>query len=228
MSRARLKRIATALAMLGSIPLLTGCGGSDPKTNTPVGGIGNGLGVGGCLSVATPIGFAVANGQLLNNKVLAGLIPPTYGGGQAYGTVTLNGSAPALGSAYQGSSSDGTISLTIQPGSQMGAPTGGYTGGFFGGGALPNGPFTGSGLLTINAIVQQDIASKVQTGQIPISGVTPTQPGAFPQPTAPGATGICVSGIAVSLNVPLYQQRLYLGEVFLYLNNTQHGYVLYF
>ncbi len=227
MSRARLKRIATALAMLGSIPLLTGCGGSNP-TNTPVGGIGSGLGVGGCLSVATPLGFAVANGQLLNNKVLAGLIPPTYGGGQAYGTVTLNGSAPTLGQGYQGSGSDGSISLTIQPGSQPGVPNGGYTGGSYGGGALPNGPFSGSGQLTISQIAQQDIAYKIQTGQIPLSGVNPTQPGAFPQPTTPGATGVCVSGIAVSLNIPLYQQRLYLGEVFLYLNNTQHGYVLYF
>jgi hypothetical protein len=44
-------------------------------------------------------------------------------------------------------------------------------------------------------------------------------------PTAP-TQQVCVSGI--SMNVGHYYNTIYGGNVYLYLNNTQHGYVLYF
>ncbi|MGZ3696946.1 MAG: hypothetical protein ACXWP5_02535 [Bdellovibrionota bacterium] len=47
-----------------------------------------------------------------------------------------------------------------------------------------------------------------------------------PYPTAPAAPQICVSGVAVDLGI--YNSTLYGGKVYLYLNNTQHGYIMYF
>ena len=111
-----------------------------------------------------------------------------------------------------------------------------------------------TGYLHISEITQADIAYQVQSGRIQLSGVgLPNQPGLPPGP--PGAPGsypyngapngysggtpyggqgssaalipqLCVSGIAI--NAGHYHETIYGGNVFLYLNNSQHGYILFF
>ncbi|MEK7690058.1 MAG: hypothetical protein AAB425_03460 [Bdellovibrionota bacterium] len=140
-----------------------------------------------------------------------------------YGTVAV--ATTAAGGSYSRTGSDGTLSMNItQSTTAATSPFSGYSG-------YPTGypyssnsyttPTSGlsavkaaaTGYLSINSLVQQDILYKAQMGQI--SGVTATT-----------VDQICVSGIAI--NMGHYYYYLYGGIVYLYLNNTTHGYKMYF
>lgn len=99
----------------------------------------------------------------------------------------------------------GQIPLTMAPG--YGGQYGGQYGGmnYFG----PQMPFNGTGFASPNQFM-------------PL-------PGQMPQgynPAMPNGQQICVSGIAV--NVGHYYNTIYGGNVYLYLNGTNNGYILYF
>jgi hypothetical protein len=78
-----------------------------------------------------------------------------------------------------------------------------------------------TGFLQLNPATVQDIAFKFSGG---MGGYT--QPGYFPQPGYPQQQQLCVSGIA--MNLGHYYNYIYGGAVYLYLNGTNHGYVVPF
>lgn len=224
----RKKHIAAAIALAGTL-VLTGCG-SDPKTRT--GGIGGGLNS-GCIPITAQIPFRGTGIQFDFANIVGGRIPIVPGAysqyaGQTKGQMAVGG-AP-VGGPYQRSGVDGTISMAINQSGQAGQPAGafpptnGYPTGTYGAASV-------TGFVQISSMTQNDIRNQVQMGNIPIGTGTnynPSTPGTFPQPGAPGtyAGNICVSGIAVDLGH--HYNTIYGGHVYLYLNNTTHGYALYF
>lgn len=238
MKRVNRKKIATALAIL-SLPLLTSCGGSNnpPPGAGGVGGINNGLlGPGGCMPINTPqIGFQGQNVQFGIYNIRAGRVP--YVGD--FGQVVIG--AGGMGGPYQRTGSDGTLSINVQQTPQMnpqypntGYPNTGYpstTTGF-------NGPVNITGYLSINQLVQNDIIRQFG-GYSGLNAPLPNYPNTgYPNTGYPNTgypnTGYpngqmqlpCVSSIAI--DVGNYHGMLYGGKVYLYLNNTQHGYTMFF
>jgi hypothetical protein len=206
-------RLAVALA-ISAIPLLTGCGSSGNSSGdipasgyttqcTPSGCIQVPIN-GGCIPLSQPIYFAGSNTQIYYPGVIqAGQIP--YGG--TYGTMSVSASAISSSGGY-------TVS-SVSAGSQMNMSI--YSGGY--------GSTTASisGGLQLSALIQQQIAYYNQG----IGSYTGAN-GYLPWAASPGYYGtnsVCVSGIAIQgylyQTVPAFQ-----GNVYLYLNNTQHGWAL--
>lgn len=210
----KLKRIASALAII-CIPLLEGCGKSN-STPLPGTGVAGGVfGGGACIPVNAPqIPFTGTNIYFSSVNIRGGIIP----GKGTEGQVVLGGTA--IGGPYQRSGVDGVISMNIIPMQGMYPPTYPNTG-------TPTGNIAptranATGFITISSATQQDILYKFGgTGTV---GYNPYLPGAAPQPMAPNYP--CISAIAI--DVGHYYNTIYGGNVFVYLNNTQHGYALYF
>lgn len=212
----KISPIAFALAIT-CIPALGGCG----KSNSGSGTIGSypgaiGSGIGGCVPINAPqIPFTANNIYFSSVNIRAGMIP----GSGAVGQVIVGGAA--VGGPYQRSGVDGVISMSITPTSSMYPTT--YP-------SISAYPTTGtntgptiasaSGFVTISTITQQDILYKFNG----TSGYNTYLPGVVPQTMATNYP--CVSGIAI--DVGHYYNTIYGGRVYLYLNNSQHGYALYF
>ena len=223
------KRLASVLAAL-SIITLTGCGQSEPEP-APVSSVANGLGgpgLGGCIPITENIPFTITNGNYIPRKIYAGAIM----NGPAEGTVTIGG-AFAGGPLHTqaGSEADINMAITAMSGS-VGYPTD-YTSG-----AYPLYPtrINGSGVMRISPTMQQTINMLVQTGQIPLYGTyntmpyNPYQPSVPYNPTMPQTTqtgAVCVSSFGMYMNITT-NNELYIGDVYLYFNNTQHGFKLMF
>lgn len=230
MNRVQSRRIAHALAIV-SISFLAGCGSNNNNVAPPappVAPVPGAVAPGGCLPLTAQIPFTATNIQFDSFVIIGGQIPPPYGTGQAIGTIALGGAVTA--GAYQGTGPDGTLSMTITPlapavapGTYPYPPYGTFPGST---GALAN----GTGVVTIAAATQQDIIFQT-TGMLGGNPYNPL-PGVYPYPYAPGTAPVtptaattCVSGIAIQGGHKDYY--IYGTSVFLYLNNTQHGYKLY-
>jgi hypothetical protein len=224
MSYAVYKRIATLLALL-SVPILTGCGSSDPTNRGPVGSTPGGIaGPGACIPITNQIPFTATNVQYVPRKIVVNL-------GQA-----VVGGPVGIGGPYQGTNLTGSIiALSMTPTQPVAQVPAGYP--------IPSYPMIGygtidmrtpqmvnaSGFVQISPIELQNIMAQAQLGSTPVYS-NPGYP--YPmQPTLPALPNpqqICVSGIAFSLNIALYSTKLHIGDVALYLNNTQTPHLVAF
>lgn len=226
------KRIAAALAILLSGPLLTGCGSSEPDAPVaaaPAPVTPGGFGPGMCVPISSQIGFSGTNVYFDSANIYGGMVP----GMQAIGQMTVG--TGGAGGPLMRSGVDGTISMNVTNTQTAGVAPG--TPGMMPGMTMM-GTGTGSGMVSVTGFVQispqtqQDIMYQAQIGRIPVGGVgyAGMVPGAMPQPgVMPGMaapTQLCVSGIA--MNLGHYYNTIHSGHVYLYMNNTQHGYKLYF
>jgi hypothetical protein len=185
--------------------------------------------------VSSQIPFT-ANGIYVDSaNIVAGAVP----GSQSVGQVAIGGAM--TGGPYQAACQSlptgcayANLSMNIIPMNQTttipypGYPTGTYPSPY------PM-PTTGlqsqmanaSGILQITPGAQQDIMNKVAMNPSAFGMSYPyTQPGMIPQPGYPQQTQVCVSAIA--MNMGHYNNAIYGGNVYIYLNGTQHGYVLSF
>ncbi|MDR3608403.1 MAG: hypothetical protein P4M08_13625 [Oligoflexia bacterium] len=232
-------KVAIALALATSA-ILTGCGSNSggsvpvvPGAVTP----GSVLG-GGCVSPASPIVFS-ANAMAIDNNgdFIAGTIPSTtsdaYIGyqnfaGSSYGSVSI-GSGSTL--PYQGSYTAVDTNMPSQS-----APVGEISGSMeisIGGvgtnyGTYANTGTQASGIIAISPVLQQQIAYASQyLGQTSNFGYGTGYNSWFQN--GMGYTGsVCISGI--SMLGHLYGAAGgggFYAQVYLYLNNTSHGYELY-
>ncbi|MCM2279589.1 MAG: hypothetical protein NDJ89_16060 [Oligoflexia bacterium] len=223
MKRSYRRKLAIALA-LATVPLLMGCGSnrdSGQVGNVP-GAIVPGIGVpGACIPITQQIPFAGTNIYFSGVNIRGGQIPYSTPVGQ------MGVGGPGGGGPLGRTAVDGSISMNVTPVNQAVVaqpyPT-----------TYPTYPTNNNlsntanvtGILTISNIVQQDI--QYQSGSY--SGANNNwynyggTPG-VPQPYAPAAIP-CVSGIAI--DGAHYYNTIYSTKVYLYLNNTQHGYIMYF
>ena len=251
MKHERNKRIAVVLAAALSALALGGCGSSQSPAPAPgIAGVAGGqYGVGSCVPITGAIPFTGTGIAMNWNTIAGGTVP----GSQAYGQMYVGGAAVA--GQYGRNDGEGTISLSLSPTAGV-APGYGQQGGTSPipanmTGTLQLSPVT---IQTIQAMVAsgQIPVANTGTGYAPGYGMPqygqPNYgvPGYMPQYGAPyGAVGapgqVCVSGIAMMLNYSTntdptdlgpYQQVLsgsFPGAgVYLYLNNSQHGYQLQF
>jgi hypothetical protein len=226
MKNKKTNRFAIAVA-IASIPILAGCGKSNntppPVVTTAPGAV---IGGGACIPInAAQIPMTGTNIYFDWANIRGGQIP----GGMTFGQMLQGGITS--GGPYQRSGVDGVISLNIIPNTAT-YPGGYYPGPYQGSypGTTPSyqGPATTAnltGYVSISQVTQQDIlATFGGTYGGTYGGITP-YPGTMPQPYSP--TNVpCVTGIAI--DVGHYNNIIYGGNVYLYLNNTQHGYALYF
>jgi hypothetical protein len=169
------------------------------------------------------IGFTGQNVYWDGRQIRAGFIP---GHAQAFGQVYTGGGG--VGGPYQRSTGEGSISMSIQQNPLMGGMPGWPVQPGFGGSATTA---QIQGMVQLSQMTLQQILTIFGGGggwnggwngwQQP--GIV--QPG-FPQPGMMPQT--CVSGIAVDLQWSPQGNVLYDGWVYLYLNNSQNGYKMYF
>jgi hypothetical protein len=212
MNRVKTQNIALALAILTMAAFISGCGSQTP-VGMPVGispGIGSTYGAGGCMPISQPIGFTTQGGFMDSINVRAGTIPSVdpYAPGQVFGQVMVT--AGAAGGPYQAPNNqltiapDGSVSMNIIP--NMAAGTAG---------SILGSTATMTGTVSVSAFKQQQVMQSFGGYNYSIN----PQIGA---PGAPAATGICVSGVAISLSHNGY--NLYGGRVYLYLNTPTTAY----
>jgi hypothetical protein len=196
--------------------------------------------------ITQQIPFTATNAVVTQRAIWAGSIPG-YG---AVGSVLVGG-AVAGGGMYQGVGLDNSvISMNLtQAGGQAMATQPGLSGAGAWGtwGSLPadywlnsQSYVTASGFLQIGPMLQQQAALMVQLGQIPIPGMSTgqfgtTQSWMTPTPTMPtqslafNPAQLCVSGIALGgVDILVNSTYVYNGDVYVYLNNTQHGFAIDF
>lgn len=204
--------------------------GGFPGVYPPTGGQVSGQ----CAPITGPIPFTVQNAYLDFANLIGGQIPFS----QAVGTMYIGGGG---GGQFNGSGSDGTISMNLvnagyaQQGYQpySGYPQQsqyGYSGQMAYGGSSY---VSGGGQIQLSQLVIQDIVYKVQTGQIQIGMNMQQYPQQYPQQYGYPQYGqqinpqqICVSAIA--MNIGRYNNTLYGGSVYLYLNGSSRGYIMRF
>jgi hypothetical protein len=222
-SRAKLIRVATAYAVL-SAAIFAGCGKTNPpaeppanppppagqpQPQTPAGPV--------CIPISGQIPFTATNIYFDSANLRGGTSPYN---GQTVGQVVLGG-APQ-GGPYQSNPQgvDGIISMNITPAGQSGAAPGtpGVPNNTYPGGQSAN----ATGFIQISAARQQAIINMVQTNEIPI-GAAP-QPYGQGQPNTQPQPQICVSGLAFNMG---HRKATISGDVFLYLNNSNHGAIIY-
>jgi hypothetical protein len=223
------KRFATALAILSAAAVLTGCGKSNPNDVPPVGGFPGGIppGPNGCVPLnayggayggqAGMIGFNAMNIYWDGRNILAGQVPYKTASGQ----VMIG--AGGTGGPYTRSGVDGVLSMQITQ-----TPTyGGYQ-------PQPYSGTTGAttanatGYVQISSAALQDLMNQYGGGMYGggYQPYNPYQPGGMPQPGM-YQPQTCVSGLAIEGQwAP--SSGFYGTWVYVYLNNTQHGYRLYF
>lgn len=187
-------------------------------------------------------------------NIIGGQIPPqaamitrdpALNKGLSFGQMVI-GSSVGIGGSLQKQSPDGFVSLSLSQGGT----------GFFPGQPFPtqypnqfpspyNQPFTNGagntvqGYLSLSPSVLQDIYMQIQYGRIPVGGNSVPwngwTAGSNPyQPTPFNNWGpmsqVCASGIAISLS-PVggsYGQSSVYGNIYLYMNGSPSGYILYF
>lgn len=232
----RKKFVASALA-IASLTFLSGCGAEEPtppiaRPITPAPG---GLGSVGCVPISSPsgIGFTASNLYFSWSSIIGGDLPMSP---QTIGQVTV---APGTvqGGAYQNRPvpADPTtiISMNITPTNTTQtaqAPYPGYPNqSWMSPYSAPSGmegatTANATGVIKLSPIIQSDIASIFGGGVGTFPGLTSGSPGSILPTTAPTNTNLCVSGIA--LNLGRYYNTIYGAEIYLYMNNTQSGYIL--
>lgn len=214
MKRANKRKAAIALA-LATVPLLMGCGSN--KSNSGVGGVPGSIAAGTCVPITQQIPFTGSNIYFDWANIRGGAIPR----GQTFGQMVVGGTL--AGGQYQRSGVDGTISMNIVQANQAVPTNGSYP--YY---PTNNGSSqlaSATGFVTISSATQQDIMFRFSGTGGAYPTPYPTYPGTTPMPTAPQSVP-CVSGIA--MDVGHYYNTIYGGNVYLYLNNTQNGYALYF
>lgn len=208
MKRKKFGPILGTLAMASAL-LVAGCGKSNTSSSSmnPIPGtIGTGL-TGRCVPInSSQIPFTASNIYFSSVNIRAGMIP----GSGTIGQVLVGGAA--AGGPYQRSGVDGILSMSITPIAAVYPTTTPVSG-------ANTGPTVASaaGFVSISVATQRDIVYKFGN----LSGYNPYTTGATPVANYP-----CVSGIAI--DVGHYYNTIYGGNVYLYLNNSQHGYALYF
>jgi hypothetical protein len=223
---------------VAALPLaLAACGAAEPtQTNTRVGGTSGSVGslpTASCVPMTQQIPFTASNAYVASRKIYAGTIPSTG----SVGTVMVGG-AVGGGGTYQGVGLDNSvISMNLTPTSGQTTTGSAYTG--YTDWLAYQSYATATGFLQIGTMLQQQAALLVQLGQIPITGLTSgaigyTSTWTTPSATMPGQTvsinpsQLCVSNLAFTLNIHPYYNTLYIGDVYVYLNNTQHGFTIEF
>ncbi|MCC7440733.1 MAG: hypothetical protein IT285_03810 [Bdellovibrionales bacterium] len=232
------KGAQTALIAALGLVVLSGCGGSGSGTtgigNIP-GGTTGGIGSGGCIPIQSPVGFVGQNIHFDTYNLVGGQLPPidTWPT-KLVGQVGIGsggiGNGGAMGStALQAQSFDGTIQMTAfrlnqqtQPyGQPYNQPYNPYQ---------PN-PYSYStvgsvqGSLTLSPTTQQEIMQSLGYNQYSQPYGQPYNP-YNPYPTVPQPQiqqQACVSNVAFNLG---YAGNRPYGKVYIYLNRTQHGFVL--
>ncbi|MFL5815881.1 MAG: hypothetical protein ACJ763_20095 [Bdellovibrionia bacterium] len=210
------KKLAIALAM-STISLLTGCGssGGSPapvagniigytQQCTPTGCVQVPIygGTGGCVPLSSPIYFA-GSGQILGNVLAAGTIP-NYG---TYGSLGIS-TSPVSQVGGQVYTSPSGLQISVAS-SYAGAQT------------------SVSGSLQLSQAAQYNISLAAQSGAYPSYNNASYTPWGNSSYYGGGYTSssACVSGIALQL-APYTSVNGVYGYAYLYLNNTQHGYIL--
>jgi len=231
-------RHAARLA-IAALPLaLAACGAAEPTQPTnKVGGTTGSVGTvptASCVPITQQIPFTATNAYVASRKLYAGAIPG-YG---SVGTVLVGGTV-ASGGVYQGIGLDNSVlSLNLTSTSGQSTTTSSYGYGAYDWLAYQS-YATASGFLQIGTTLQQQAALLVQLGQIPITGLTSGAIGYTSSWTTPSATmptqtvsinpsQLCVSNLAISVNIHPTYNTLYIGDVYVYLNNTQHGFTVDF
>jgi hypothetical protein len=235
MKTGQMTQRASVLALFAAV-ILSGCG-SGNNTEGAIGAAGgyqwnNGVVVGqGCVPVNQPISFQINGAYVDSANILGGQLPYAGSVGQ---TVGVGGAAAMQGGQYFGQSAYGQVVLnTIYNGAYNGAyPYQNYPG-YNSGSYYGYGQYTGMNSNVVN-LQGSVIASPAMVNQMwaggsfsPYGGYSSTG-GLF---TIPGAGGVigqgpCVSNVAV--NIGHWNNQLYGGQVFLYMNNSYNGYVLQF
>lgn len=214
---------------------LTGCGSERSEVRRTGGSLNGNQ----CLPVTQPLPFTGQNNLLYSNGyssqiVIAGQVPPQAGGGEpvgydggaaSAGTVTLGGGGGLGYGALQKSSAEGSLSISINNiGNQNLPPFGGGQYNPEQGGYSPS-QVNLSGVATLSQQFQQLILMEMGYG-VPGQGY-PQAP--IPAPGA-GVTQVpCVSGLALQMEylADPYSAYIIQAFVYLYINNTQSGYLLY-
>lgn len=236
MRRARIKRIAAALAILSTTLVLTGCGKGDPDSVYPPGYTGGYTPYGGILPPGCNGGVPLVPGQSIGYgfngatisgvAIKAGLLPPIpernrfgyeqHGGVGIQGLGAIPPSGPQGGYPYTGGSVFGTVGMNF---------------------SSSWGQAAGNGYVQISSAAAKDIIASVYTNRIPLNGSgfygSGYNPWNVPQVALPQYNNICITGIGFDLTKqdPSYYGaagRLYMGEVYLFLNGSQNGYALEF
>jgi hypothetical protein len=231
--RGHFRAIAATIA-LGAAATFTGCGKSGSGVGGSGGGVGGNGGWGGngsCVPISSPIGFQGNNIYFDSANIIGGWIPQTT---QQIGQMTVGGGGGS--GPYQRQAVDGTITMNIYNTQQgqypqqqpyQGFPTGTYNGSY------PSGPTqlaNAQGTIYISQRTQADIQWRFGGGQYSGGYTQPYFPSPYQQyPTQQqypqqNYQQVCVSGIA--MNLGHYNNYLYGGRVYLYLNNTTPGYIL--
>lgn len=209
------------------VAVLSGCGKSNPVTPTVVpAGTTTGLVSGGCVPINTQIPFTGTNIYFDWMSIIGGSIPlgaTSAYAGQTVGQMVVGGGV--VGGTYSRSGIDGTISMNIVPQTTGTVTTIGTTIGSL----QPSTMATVNGAISISTATQQDIMYQIGGTYNTLGTTIGTIPGTVPG-TISGTTVAavpCVSAIAMDLQYYNYQIAGGAG-VFLYLNNTSHGYILWF
>lgn len=255
MGSAKAKHIATAMALF-SIPFLTGCGSNQTSTPPP-GAVPNPIGVmppgvAACVPITSQIPFTAVNipydgTYRINVQLGQAVVGGAVGMGGPYQAQNpFNGSSVSM-SITPAQAMAPQTPYPAYPGYQgyqgyQSYP--GYTGLAYGSSDLHiQGPVNISGFVQLGASDINAILTYVQSGMIqipgvaipPVAPVTPTpgypiMPILPPTPAAlPNPQSICVSAIRIAaLDVQLDTTRMYNGDVYLYFNHSQHGYILAF
>lgn len=215
------RKLAYALA-ISVITLLTGCGSSGGGGTTP-------LVQTGCAQYNAQ---GVCTVPIYGNTVTGGCIPlssPIYfaGTGQFIGNILATGAIPNYGSY-------GSLAVSTSPVSNVGGS-----------------PWTSPSGLTINiansyAGAQTAVSGSLQLSQAAQYNIMMTTQGSYSYPSYSGAWGspssfygstpygstpygtsgsACVSGLALQL-APYTSVNGVYGYAYIYLNGTQHGYIL--
>jgi hypothetical protein len=250
MNQTNIKRAAIALAAL-ALPALMGCGKSNNDAAATSGSVpayyngsgyynGYAIGSAGCIPLTgQAIPFTISQMYFDSANLVAGRMPRT---GQVVGQVMVAGGyAPqGYGSTFYRQGVDGTLQISVNQtnlGAYSGSPYTGYP--YSQQYSQTAGLRDGTGVLQINPQTLQDIQYQFSGGgyygsawggqpatQYGASYPTQYYPNQFPQFTGQYQSQICVSGIAIEMGH--YNQTLYGGNVYLYLNGSDHGYVIPF
>jgi len=231
-------RKALQLAVAAALPLaLAACGAAEPTDTGSTGGTSGSVSTAptaSCVPLNQQIPFTLTNAQITARKLYAGAIP----GSQAVGTVFVGG-AVAAGGVFQGTGLDNSIlSMNITQAGGATTTTGSYGYNPYDWMAYQS-YANATGYLQVGTTLQQQAALLVQLGYINIPGLSTGAVGTTTSWTTPSTTAptqtvaispsqLCVSSIAMTINIHPYYNTLYIGDVYLYLNNTQHGFSVEF
>ena len=200
-------------------------------------------GTGACIPLGQPIPFVATNMYMDYANIVGGNVPYT---GASGGTIVTGGSI-AAGPYSSQNTSQVSISMNLAtpiastavpytgyPNQSMYGQTGNYqwnqsTGNYpygYNGYNQGSNRVSATGVINLSQTVIQAIQAQVYSGRIPLTGTQTGFPSSnypYGTPATAGTANICVS--AVALNIGHFNNILYSGQIYLYLNGTSHGYV---